>query len=223
MKDKGFICIWNDSLEDSRKEFSKEFLDITSKDDKEGIYTFFFSRFSLNDHKVSTDVLYVNVYENTFLFFWPLSNSLIVDLDDQLNVTDALNIHPDKNIMSELIESNNIISLGLVVSKMGHLYEGYTLKDNRGRDLGIKIFDELYLSHKMDIDSIKVSDDDIIDMTMEYLDVKIEEYQSVVDKSIDEDEADVRLNENPYGNRFWDKDDIPRPMEVKRGLGDTNV
>ena len=92
MIDKEFICIWNDSLEESKKEFSKEFIEITSKDDKEGVHTFFFSRFSLESYKLVTDVLYSIIYEKTVLFFWPSSNSLVIELDENLDVVAVVNV-----------------------------------------------------------------------------------------------------------------------------------
>ena len=69
MEDKSFFCVWNDSLKESKEEFSKKFIEITSNDDKEGLYTFFFSRFSIDEHKLATDVLYINIYKETVLFF----------------------------------------------------------------------------------------------------------------------------------------------------------
>jgi len=223
MEDKEFICVWNDSLKDSIKEFTKEFREITSEDDKEGIYTFFFSRFSLEEHKLVTDVLYSFIFQNTFLFLWPYSNSMVLDLDDMLNVTDGINAHVDNNIMGEICETPNIDYIGDIVSSRGHGFGVFTLNEMSGKILGIQLYEEIFENHVIDMEDVIVSNDDIIEVSLEYLNYKIENLQEIVDKSIDEDEADPRLVENPYADRFYDKDDAPQPLNTKRMLGDSNI
>lgn len=218
----GYEVIWGDSLVESRDEFIKLFVELTESPDREGIYSFIFCRYS--EYQLITDVIYSVVYNSTALFFSGVTSSLVLDLDNKLNITKTANfIEHEKTIMSVIFDSPNVEYLGEFPGINGLMYDAFTLKEEVSLEAGKKLFENIYINHLISIDSFLVPEQDIADITLDYLKHRIETFDEIVEKSLKSDEEDPRLVENPFSNRFYDKDDVPTAMTVPRKIGDENV
>lgn len=214
MKDKGFIGIWNNDIKDSEKEFRKEFLSVTSESDKEGFYTFLFSRY--DDYKIITEVLYAAVYWDTVLFFSP-PLAFITSLDSDLNVKGGDYAEmKDSRIVDGVVDSKNIEYIGSTVTIFGDMYETYTLLEDGANEKGRKLFENGIFN----LENMKVSDDEIVEMSLNFLEYQIEKFQDSADSA--SEDTTVELNDNPLANRFYDKEEVVMRQE-KKPLGDLNV
>ena len=222
MEFKEYICIWNNSLEESKKEFVKEFLNITSTDKKEGIYTFLFTRLSVESNSLVTDVLYAYIFNKSVILLWPYSNSLIIELDNELNAIDAIYKPVDNNIMGELIETQ-IELVGILTTIRCHLLATFVLKEPIANNLGKEIYNKLCKHDFLDIEKSLIDEEVLIDLSIKCLNNNIDEYMKIVNNSINNDHADARLIENPYADRFYNKDDVAQPLSDAKRLGDNNV
>jgi len=220
MRDRGFVCIWNDSVEEAVKEFINFNLNLT--EDKEGAYTFLFCRYE--EYRLVTDVLYASVYKNTVLFFWAINNSLVLELDEHLNVIDGTGItREETTVMHTLFDKPNIVHLDELITTRGNCFEVFTLKETESKEAGEYLYTKLFKSRLVDPDKLIIRDEDLIDISLKYLKHRIETFDDIVDEAIEKDEDDPRLTENPMANRYYDKDDMPQPLKEKRMLGDNNV
>jgi hypothetical protein len=218
----GYIPIWEDSLVEARDKFIKLFVELTESPDREGIYAFVFCRYS--EFQLITDVIYSVVYDSTALFFSGVTSSLVLDLDDKLNIIKTANvIEYEKTIMSVLFDSPNIEYLGEFPGINGLMYDAFTLKEEASLEVGKNLFENIYKNHIICIDKILVPEEDIADITIDYLKLRKEKFEEIVDKSIISDEEDPRLVENPLAYRFYDKDDLPQVVTIPQKIGDENV
>jgi hypothetical protein len=213
MNDHGFFTIWNNSLDESRKEFVNKFVELTSSENKEGLYTFIFSRY--DDFKTITETLYSIVYKDTAFFLWSPDN-LVLYLDTELGVIDSKSIDLNISIIDKIIETPNLEYLGFLVDGIGKGFHTFTLKEQYAYELGKELFDD----HLINIENITISESDLIDLTLEHLDFVTEHFQEIVVKAIEKDEYDPRIVENPFANAYFDKDEIPQMTEEKRTLNE---
>lgn len=221
MIDHEIICIWNDSLQESRDEFIKEFVDLTSFQDREGLYTFVFSRYF--EYRVITEVLYSVVYKNTAIFLWPTSNSFVVDVDEKLNVLGGDYLTFKQDVYTEIGKSPNIDYLSTIVSPMGNVFEAFTLKEPLANKYGKEIFENVFKQGYFNLDSIYITDDYMVELSLNYLEERILKFHDQVDKAIDTDDENAQLSENPYANRYYDRGETDNMAEFKRALTDQDV
>ena len=214
MRDHEIICSWNNSLKDSIDEFIGEFKELTSQENKEGFYTFFFSRY--DNYKIITEVIYVIVYKDTALFFWPFL-SMVLELDNELKIVDGSVLNIDNNIMNALRETPNLEFLGFMPNDMGNCFDIFTLKDEKPKEIGTKIFKEGMIN----MNNIRVDETDFIDTSLQYLDYVIENFGNVVNKAMLQDEDDLQLNENPYADMYYNRDALQEILQRnKRALNE---
>jgi len=223
MIDRGFTCIWNNSLVEAEQDFRGDFIETTSRENKEGLHTYFFSRY--DNYKLITEVLYTVVYHDTVLFLWS-SFGLILELDTELHVTNGKFIRITDSIIDKISDKKNVEYLGVSTNCYGESFDTFTLKEPRANEHGRYLFD----NELVEIEHIAVSDAEFIDMSMNCLEDQIEFFQDEVDRAIakeargEVDEMSVELNENPLANEYYDKNEVFQMVQDnKRNLGDNDV
>lgn len=210
-------CIFHNSIEESIKIFKEEIINISADSknkNRNEIYNFAFCRY--DDYKIKTEQMYVLVYPDTILFLWsPVALALF--LSDQLLVNngDRGELQPEDSIISKFQELPNIHYIGSVFNMKGELFEAFTINDEIPKANAIRLFE----NDLLDVDEISPDIDDIIYVSMEYLNYQTEKFKAQIEDSIGSEDAPVpSIEENPFANQYYDHDILP--IENKRKLGE---
>jgi len=212
-------CIFNSSIEESIKLFKEEILRISAeskKTNRNEIHNFAFCRY--NDYKVITEQMYVLVYPNTILFLWsPAALALFLDKQLQIdteNSGDRGELQPEDSIIGKFQELPNIHYVGSVFNMKGELFEAFTINDTIPKKNAIRLFE----NDLLDIDNISPDIDDIIHVSMEFLNFQIEKFMLQIEDSVNsEDAPHPSIDENPFANLYYDHDIVQ--IENKKPIG----
>jgi hypothetical protein len=205
---------------DLKTEFKNEFNRL-SVDGEEGLYTFFFS--SYHEYVINTEIIFCIIYDNTALFF-VTPYSMQLTLDNNLMVSGG-DVTPTGNTFEKLFaegDNSDVIHIGECCNSKGFSYGIYSFSYKKAlKDAINKVESEIY-----DAEILVIDDQDMIDISMDYLEHRIERFQQQIQRSFELEEAVAGLAENPYSNQFYD-DDRHRansvPMIRPRKLGDDNA
>lgn len=221
MIDHDIIAFFNDDPVELKKEFKTEFNQLT-EDGKEGLYTFIFS--SYYEYTINTEIVYCMIFDDTALFFvTPYSTQLT--LSNDLMVTGG-DVTPSGNLFETLFaegSDSDVVHIGECCNSYGFAYGIYAFSYKKALNVAIdKVNNELYNAELLFID-----DQDMIDISMDYLEIRIKRFEAQVETSFELEEAVAGLDENPYSNRFYDDDGRHAarhaPLITPRKLGDDNV
>jgi hypothetical protein len=221
MIDHNIISFYNDDPVDLKKEFKDEFNRLT-EDGDEGLYTFLFS--SYHEYTVNTEIVFCVIYEDTALFY-VTPYSVQLNLDTNLMVTGG-EVTPNGNLFETMFaegEKSDVVHIGECCNSSGYVYGIYAFSYDKALKSAIaKVESERYNPEILVID-----DQDMIDVSMDYLEQRIERFKEQVERSFELEEAVAGLDENPYSNEYYDDDGRRRarsgPMDSSRTLGDSNV
>lgn len=219
MIDHGITAFWQDDLDLLREEFKEEFNNITNAADGQGLglHTFIFSCY--HDYKIYTEVFYVQVFENCAIFLWA-PFSLILNLDDELQVISG-DFIPDGNLFLRTMfgDINELEHIGPITDYMGNCYEVFSLR----YDAPLQAVKNLYEDDKIVLTNMIIDDDVIMDAAMKFLEYRIELFAVQVESSIDNDEPNVAIDENPFQSMYFDREIHTKMLRDKRALGQEDV
>lgn len=210
-------CIFNNSIEESIKEFKEEVIRISADSKNKNVnevYSFSFSRY--DDYKVITEKIYVLVYPYTIIFLWsPVALALFLDDQLQVNDGDSGELKAEDSILGKFDALPNIHYMGSIFNMRGELFEAFTIED----EIPQKNAENLFKNRLLKIDDISPEEDDIIHVSMEFLNYQIEKFKTQIEASLSsEDEPLPSIEENPFANEYYDRDILPR--EDKKPLGE---
>lgn len=221
MIDNEIIAFYNDDPVELKKEFKEEFNRLTV-DGNNGLYTFMFS--SYYEYVINTEIVYCIIFDDTALFFvTPYSTQLT--LDNNLMVTGG-DVTPSGNVFETMFaegEESDVVHIGECCNSKGFAYGIYAFSYKKALAAAInRVNNELY-----DPEMLYIDDQDMIDISMDYLEHRIERFHQQVERSFELEEAVAGLDENPYSNDFYDDDGRRAvrnaPLTKARPLGDSNV
>lgn len=220
MIDHGIIAFYNDDLVEQKIEFKNEFNRLT-EDGEEGLYTFLFSWY--HEYTVTTEIVFCMIFEKTALFF-VTPYAVKLSLDNNLMVSSGDIVPSGERFEKMFAEGENspVTHIGECCNSHGYVYGIYAFGYERALNAAINIVEnEFYNSELLIID-----DQDMIDISMDFLEYRINKYQEQVERSFELEEPIAGLDENPYANEFYDDDGrrmLRGPMQQSRMLGDNNV
>jgi len=220
MIDRGIIAFYNDDMVELRQEFKDEFNRLTEKNE-EGLYTFLFS--SYHEYMVTTEIVFCMIYEDTALFF-VTPYAMQLSLDNNLMVKSG-DIYPNGQTFETLFaegDNSSVVHIGECCNSKGYAYGIYSFGYKRALAAAI----EMVNNETYDIEQLIIDDQDLIDVSIDYLEVRIQKFQDQVDKSHELEEPVEGLDENPYSNAYYDNEGKPlknNPLTQVERLGDGNV
>lgn len=194
------VSIYNFDRTEFIKEFKESFNEMIHNDVSD-VYTMYFS--SYDDYKVTTEVIYFTIYDNVAIIFASKS-ALQLTVDDQLLVLDGDIVLPARLSIDTLTETepSELVYLGDICNYNGYVYEVYTI--NRV-DTNYKA-NFMYANELLSCSSLKNDESELMDISLDFLNERIEKYKEQVDKSIELEEPAVGLDENPYSNDYYDNE-----------------
>lgn len=220
MIDNGITAFYNDDIVNLKLEFKSEFNRLVEEKNI-GLHTFIFS--SYHEYIVNSEILHCMMYDDTVLFFVTPCN-LYINLDHTLNVIGG-GVNSNGNTFELMFvdgDTPDVVYIGECCNSKGFIYGIYTFTYKKSLDLAVTKVD----SDAYNAEILVIDDQYIIDVSMDYIDHRIERFQEQVDRSFELDEPLAGLDENPYSNEFYDDDGrrISRtgPLTQSRKLGDYN-
>lgn len=214
----GITAIWADNLDEIRKEFTTEFNRMMEDEEgNEGIHVFYFSRYK--DYKIYTEQLTAHIYSDTVIFYL-YGGSMVLDLDEQMQVTNGDIIPKNHLVLSALNEKTATLEhLGWICTPQGHAFDGYSLKYNKPMMRAYEIFDKEHYN----IDGLDIDEGEFIDISLMFLSDKIEKWEEDINNSIAKDQASVDIDDNPFANKFYDRSEEYQMRNDKIRIGDRKV
>ena len=220
------VSIYNFDRTEFIKEFKESFNEMIYSDASD-VYTMYFS--SYDDYKVTTEVIYFSVYDNVAIIFASKS-ALQLTVDDQLLVLDGDIVIPDRLSIDNLAETepSELVYLGDVCNYIGSVYEVYTINRDTSNYKAHFLFNNELLS----CNALKNDESELMDISLDFLNERIEKYKDQVEKSIELEEPAVGLDENPYSNDYYDNDEDVKirktapntePRKLGSGKRDENI
>lgn len=220
MINRGITAFYGDDLLELKNEFKEEFNSLTDSQD-EGLYTFMFS--SYHEYIITTEIVYCMVYEKTALFF-VTPYAMQVRLDNNLMVTGG-----DVNPVGETFEAlfidgdkSSLIHIGECCNSKGYTYGIYAFDYTDALNSAI----EKVNNGDYSCEALVINDDLLLDVSIDYLDIRIQKFQEQVERSQELEEPIAGLDENPYANAYYDNEGKAiqnRPLNQSERLGDHNV
>lgn len=217
------VAFYNDDIDELKKEFKDEFNQITSEG-KLGWYTFYFS--SYNDYTIRTEFVHCYLYEDTVLFFInPCSMLMTLNNDLQVNQGELIS---NGDIFLRMFwddtDTSDIVFLDDVCTKTGFFYGLFTFKYDNALNSAI----DHVSSGLLDIEHLVIDEDDLIDVSLDYLEERISKFEHQIDRSFEMEEPIAGMDENPFQNDYYDSEIFGRkrrsgPIESVRRIGDSNV
>lgn len=217
------VAFYNDDINELKKEFKDEFNEIT-KAGSLGWYTFYFS--SYNDYTIRTEFVHCYLYEDTALFFVnPCSMLLLLNNDLQV---DGGDINSNGDIFLRMFwndeESSDIVFLDDICTRRGAFYGVFSFKYEKALNAAKNHF----ASGLLDIEHLELDEDDLTEISLDYLDERISKFEKQIDRSLELEEPIDGMDENPFQNDFYDVDVTGRkrrtgPIESSIRIGDKNV
>lgn len=212
---------YNDDMVALKTEFKNEFNRLTTEGD-EGVYPFIFS--SYHEYVINTEIVFCIIYDETALFF-VTPYAMQLTLNNNLMVSGG-DVTPSGNIFETMFaegDESDVVHIGECCNSKGFAYGIYAFSYKKALQCAInKVESENY-----DAELLVIDDQDLIDISMDYLEHRIERFQQQIDRSFELEEAVAGLDENPYSNEFYDDDGRRRaksaPLIQARKLGDDNV
>lgn len=213
----GITTIWGDTPEEIRLEFTTEFNRMVEDEEVSGIHVFYFCRYK--DYKIYTEQLTAHIYDDTVIFYL-YCGSMVIDLDESMQIITG-DIFPDNYLVkTALFDKKPVIDyLGWVCTPQGHAFEGFSLKFEKPMQRAYEIFDneDYFLS------GLDVLEDELIDISLMYLNSKIEKWESEISNAVIADQASTTIDDNPFANKFYDREEEYRMRNDKIKLGDREV
>ena len=194
------IAIYNFDRIEFIKEFKESFNNMLNSGLADS-YTMYFS--SYDDYKVITEAIYFSIYAEVAIIF--ASKSVLqVNVDDQLLVLSGDIVLSDRLSVDYLTEpeSSDLLYLGDICNSIGCVYEVYTVN----KELTNYKAHFLYNNELLSCEYLKNDELELMDISLDFLNERIEKYKDQVDKSIELEEPVVGLDENPYANQYYDND-----------------
>jgi hypothetical protein len=200
MRDFGLTGIWEiPGTEDKiRDEFRKEFNEVTETIE-DGLHTYFFCRY--HDATIVVELLYVIVVNGHAYFLWTPAMATIL-LDKNLKFVD-IDMTSDGNIFPLLFLESDVEYIGDVCHPTGNVFRLYSFtSDSEINNATDKHDNDLVPLHYLRL----VDDTDYAEMGLQYLLQITEAYQTRIEQAITSDAPYDGIDENPFQNRFYDKD-----------------
>lgn len=215
MQYKDTIVFYNNDAEDLKKEFKSEFNKLIDIEKSEGLYTFYFSWY--DNYKIKTELCYCLVTDKTAIFMW-YTGSMVLELDPNLQVLSG-DILPESIRFGDTFsgdESSTLIYLDTLCNLYGDVFEIYTVKYDNPLRYANEQLDNAWLC----IDELRVDEDDMMFVSLEYLDETIDTFHNKVEDAIESDSPYIGLDENPYANRYYDKEFKIKMKQMNSGDND---
>jgi len=213
----GITTIWATTPEEFKLEFTTEFNRMTEEEDVEGIHVFYFCRYK--EYKIYTEQLTAHIYKDTVLFYL-YGGSMVIDLDEQMQIKSG-DIIPITNLIeSALLGEKPVLEcLNWVCTPEGHGFDVYSLKFENPLRRAYEIID----NEDYNISGLNVVESELIDISLLLLKAKIEQWESEINNSVSADQASPTIDDNPFANQFYDREEDYQMRNEKIRLGDKEV
>jgi len=209
-------AFYNDDFDELKKEFKIEFNRIIEDGDSEGLHPFYFCYYK--DYQLHTELCYCMITPKTAVFLLSPCR-LTLMLNEKFEVESG-DISPDSVVFEKLLsnsDDSDLVYIDSIYNRNGHGYFIYSLKYTKPK----KELEYMVENEMIDIERINVNEDEMTEIALDYLEQKIEYFNNKIDEAIDLDSPYVGIDENPYANRFYDKEYNMRSHSIR--LGDNNV
>lgn len=217
MEFSGITTIWVDSPKDIREQFTTEFNRMVDEEGVSGIHIFYFSRYK--DYTIYTEQLVAHIYDDTVIFYL-YSGSMLIQLDASMEITTGDIVPSNHLVLSSLYDDNPIMeNVGWVCTPQGHSFEGFSLKFEKPLQRAYEIFDNenYYLS------GLTVDEDEIIDVSLMFLKYKVSMWMQEINSSVTADQPTPTIDDNPFANKFYDREEDYQMRDDKMSFGDSEV
>jgi len=213
----GITTIWATTPEEFKLEFTTEFNRMTEEEDVEGIHVFYFCRYK--EYKIYTEQLTAHIYKDTVLFYL-YGGSMVIDLDEQMQIKSG-DIIPITNLIeSALLGEKPVLEcLNWVCTPEGNGFDVYSLKFENPLRRAYEIID----NEDYNISGLNVVESELIDISLLLLKAKIEQWESEINNSVSADQASPTIDDNPFANQFYDREEDYQMRNEKIRLGDKEV
>lgn len=199
MKDFGITGIWCDTVVDFQKEFKAEFNDATNMEE-DGLHTYVFCTYK--DYAVFAEVVYVVVKSNTVMFFYNTAQYQLITDNDFKVIEVRVNDDAGNLFSLSLYDSDELNYMDIMCDCVGNVYHLFSLNTPRAIKLLTDLYDGVY-----PIDLITtLTQDEIIDMCSECMQHTIDNFAKRISTAIEDDAPYEGIDENPFQNRFYDKE-----------------
>lgn len=200
MTDFGLTGIWllPNSISDARPEFHKEFNSVTETE-SDGLHSFYFCNY--HDYSVTIEVLYTIILDKKAFFLWSPMR-VILQLDDELNYSD-IHIDDEADIIPDvLLGTGDLEYIGDVCTDVGNMLYLFSLTS----DKAVNEITNLYDNDLIPLNYlIMATEDDYADMALHYAQHIANHFNLKVQKAIVSDAPYEGIDENPYQNKFYDR------------------
>lgn len=197
MIDHEYTAIFSDELEETFEDF-KALLEAI-QEDEDGLHTVFFSRY--NSYAIYTEVLYIMKY-GTNLIFLEYPSVLKINLDHNLVPLNVETVLGSEIFVKMMYLNDNVEFLGIIPDHMGNTMYSYCLNDGISLD-----FSEYWLTNLVDqIDGIHVPEIDMAEISMNYLEIRIEKFKNSIQRVVNTGEVYEGIGENPFYDEFNDRE-----------------
>jgi len=217
MEFSGITTIWVDSPKDIRGEFTTEFNRMVDDEGVSGVHLFYFSRYK--DYTIYTEQMVAHIYEDTVIFYL-YCGSMMIQLDESMQIVTGDIVPSNHLVLSALHDENPIIdNIGWVCTPEGHSFEAYSLKFEKPLQRAYEMFDNEHYS----LAGLDVLETELIDVSLMYLNQKIETWSEEINNSVEADHASATIDDNPFANKFYDREEAYQMRDDKMRIGDRKV